>query len=145
MGFWGFGGTWRSCTPSRRRARSPGGSPPRSRPGRSGSRRRGDQQDMRAVDVRDDEAARRKAGRAEVRLGGEVDDRLAAVRGAGGRNRVCHVALHELVHASSRARLPKSVSRSSTTASSPAATRRFTKSLPRKPAPPGTRTRTPRP
>src|SRR4029079_8074140 len=46
---------------------------------------------------------------------------------------------------SSRAKFPKFVSRSSTTASSPAATRRFTKSLPRKPAPPGTRTRTPRP
>ena len=55
------------------------------------------EENVRAVDVRDDEAARREAGRVEVRLGGEVDDRLAAVRGSGGGDRVRHVALDELM------------------------------------------------
>ena len=55
------------------------------------------EEDVRAVDVRDDEAARGEPGRIEVRLGGEVDDRLAAVRGSGSGDRVCYIALHELV------------------------------------------------
>ena len=104
------------------------------------------EQDVRAVDVRDDEAARREAGRVEVRLGSEVDDRLAAVGRSRGGDRVRHVALHELVRDAFEPREAPEIRQAvEHDGLVPAATRRFTKSLPRKPAPPGTRTRTPRP